>query len=351
MTILSHEPSFAATDLILDSRDVSFGFATTAARVIQRVGVMCDDDDDACSCKVIGGGIVTLIGIILICVLVPMHFSYIDVNHIGFQKSKSGTVNTDVTFGRGRYGWGVTKKAVQFDSTWQRVAYLESKRPAVFTDAGEILIGIVFYYHVTKEGMSTTYKKFGTNYPLTIEKQALDAIKNTATNFSITEYQTMREVIAQEFYVAVNRTLTTLADVSVPREGFFLDHIDLPERVLDKRLDLFATEQLQLTQQYELRNQQYRRETLENTTRIEQRQSIVRSQSHVDAQGLRQNAQGRATSLLQIEIGRQLQNMIASLGLGSNANATRRLVKFNQLLDTLRPFTVLDDVLPLETGL
>jgi len=288
-------------------------------------------------------GVVTFL---LIVILVPMHFSYVDINNLGLRKgTTSGEVDTDQAYSVGRYGWGVTKTAVNFRNTWKLVSFVGSNAPRVFTDAGEITVGVAFYYVITKEGLPMTFEAFAENYDPIIRKQAEDAIKNAAANFTTVQYQTQRANISTHMHAALRNTLESLVHVSVPFEGFSLREIVLPSRVLTKRLESFEQEQQQITQGFELRNQQYRLATAQNVSRIEREVDVVLSQSKVTAQGLRDAARNKARADKQSEAGVQLQAMINALNINASANATRKLVKYNSMLDFTRGVTLLDSVI------
>jgi hypothetical protein len=291
------------------------------------------------------GGCVSFIALLLIVILVPMHFSYVDINNLGLRKgTTSGEVDTDQAYEVGRYGWGVTKTAVNFANTWKLVSFTGSLAPRVFTDAGEITIGVAFYYVITKEGLPATFEAFAENYDPIIRKQALDVIKNSAANFTTTQYQSQRANISTLMHAALHETLNRLVHVNVPFEGFFLREIELPTRVLTKRLESFEQEQQQITQGFQLRNQQYRLATAQNVSRIDREVDVVLSQSQVTAQGLRDAARNKARADKQSEAGVQLQAMITALGISSSSNATRKLVKYNSMLDFTRGVTILDAV-------
>jgi hypothetical protein len=291
-------------------------------------------------------GVLTSIALLLIVILVPMHFSYVDINNLGLRKATtSGEVDTDQAYTTGRYGWGVTKTALNFENTWRRVSFSGSTATRVFTDAGEITIGVAFYYVLTKEGLPRTFEAFAKNYDAIIRKQALDAIKNTASNFTTIQYQSQRSNISRLMHGALNATLSSLVHVAVPYEGFYLSEIVLPTSVLTKRIESFEQEQQQVTQGFQLRNQQYRLATAQNVSRIDREVDVVRSQSTVTAQGLRDAARNRARADKQREAGVQLQAMVNALGINASSNATRKLVKYNAMLDFTRGVTILDSVI------
>ena len=280
--------------------------------------------------------------LIIIAVLISLHFSYVDLNHIGLKKDRTGgKVHTDEAYATGRYGWGIAKVAQNFESTWELVSFTGAKAPRVFTDAGEITIGVAFYYEITIEGLPTTFKAFSTRYAPIIESQALDSIKNAAANYTTAQWQTQRRQISAAIYAALRLKIETLVHVRLPPEGFFLFHVELPPRVLQKRLESFEQEQQVITQTYQLRNQQYRQETAQNVSIVERLTDVVRAQASVTAAALRDNARNIARGRTQTEAGAQLQAMVAGLNLGSDPEATLRLVQYNSMLDSTRASSTL----------
>lgn len=307
---------------------------------------MCDDDDNCCSPPVCIGGCIAFVGVLLICILVPMHFSYIDLNNIGFQKERtSGTVDTSKAYGTGRYGWGVTKTSTQFKSTWYSVRFTGRNRVVVFTDSGEITVGVSFYYVLTKDHLASVFDNFAKEYDNRIRTIALDNVKSAAANFTTTQYQEQRWNVTNGLYTTLAEALLRITNVTVPREGFFLEDIQLPTTVLNKRVDVFVNAQQQITQTFELRSQQERQATAQNVSRINQLTDVARSEADQIGAARRNTAKNQARSAIQSEVGAQLRNMVSSLGIAANANATRQLVRFNTLLDgrsTTR--TILDGV-------
>ena len=278
-------------------------------------------------------GVVGFIAVLLILILVPLHFSYIDRQKMGFKKNTvSNEVDTSRVYYSGTHAWGVGKKPVQFPTIWQFVAFRGSKALTFFTDAGEISVEVSFYYRMDPAKLSKLYLDFGLAYHNRIVSIAQAELRNAATNSTTRQYQEERGAVATTLYNALAVTLPAVAQVVVDRNFFFLEHIFLPQSVLTKRTQVFENTQLQITQDYNRTATQTRLSTRANETTILNQADIIRQNATVTANRLREAARADAFRVVQRESGTQLASMITQLGITSR-NMTDLAVKFNALLD------------------
>jgi regulator of protease activity HflC (stomatin/prohibitin superfamily) len=293
---------------------------------------MCVEDKRFCAMVV--GGIVGFITVLLILILVPLHFSYIDRQHIGFKKNTvTNNVDKGTVYNSGTHAWGVGKTAIQFPSMWQHVDFSGKSALSFFTDAGEIEVELSFYYRIQAERLAKLYSDFGLAYHNRIVSIAQAELRNAATNFTTRHYQEERMTVAQGLYDNLAATLPSKASVEVNRQFFFLEHIHLPQSVLNKRLQVFTNTQLQITQDYNRTASQSRLDTLANETVLSNSADIIRKNATESASRLRAAARAKAFALVQKESGEQLRSMRTLLNITA-PNVTDALVKFNKLLDT-----------------
>ena len=298
------------------------------------------DDESAKECLAIGGVVVVAVGLLLMLILVPLHFSYIERNHIGFKKNTAtNTVDRTQYHGPGRYAWGVGKVAVQFPTTWQKHRFTDL---TVFTDAGEIRITVTFMYRIQPQHLADMYNAFGSAYHSRIISIAQAELRNGASNFTTASYQNNRTGVTDGLFAALAQRLPSTAYVTVSRDRFYLEEIHLPETVQEKKTQIFLNDQLRITQLFNKTAAQTRLETLANVSRIRARARLVSTNASTFGNTLRENAASEAFRLVQQEVGLHLASIKTNLTLSSAA--TESLVKFNTLLDVNTSFTLLSGV-------
>jgi len=294
---------------------------------------MCDDD---CDWKIVVGVIVLAIGILLTLILVPLSFTYIPKNSIGFKRSTtSNTVDLGAVYGNGRYFWGLGYSSVTFPATLQRVALTRGDRLSVFTDSGQTLFfDTVFYYRLDPTQLGKMYTDFGSSYATRISAIARAALRNAATNNSVDSYISNRQNVSDSLYEALQSALTRQAYVILDPVGFSLQTFYLPSVTLVQKTNIFEINQLLITNQYRLIASQYRLETTQLVTSISNEATLVTQQAKQQASRILQDANSRAFQSVQSATGQQLALMITALGLSPTSNSTADLLKLNALLDS-----------------
>lgn len=279
------------------------------------------------------GCVLGFIAVLLILILVPLSFSYIERQHLGFKKnSVTNEVDTSTVYESGTHAWGVGKTSVQFPSTWRHVQFRGGSALSFFTDAGEIDVEVSFYYRIQKERLERLYKDFGLAYHNRVISIAQAELRNAATNFTTRQYQEERINVANGLYSALFAALPSQANVQVNRSFFFLERIILPRSVLTKRQQVFANTQLQITQNFNRTATQTRLDTRANETSIRNQAEVIKQNATVVASRLREAARAAAFRVVQREAGTQLASMRTALGI-TLSNSTDLMLKFNALLD------------------
>lgn len=304
---------------------------------------MCDDDCDI-DWRHIAIGVVCFIGVLLTLILVPLHFSYIERQHIGFKKnSVTNVVDQSQVYGSGTHSWGVGKSSVEFPAKWKYVDFRGAHRLSFFTDAGEITVGVSFYYRITRAMLPQLYNAYGLASHERVVAVAQSELRNAATNYTIREYQEQRTVVADGLYRALAAAVPTTAFVEVNRNFFFLEDISLPTTVLDKREQVFTNLQQQITQQFNRTATQTRLDTLANVSLLQNQAEIIKQNATVVSERLRAGARSLSFGVVQKEAGVQLKSMMSTLSV-TQSNVTTKLIQFNKLLDALNNLTLLSGV-------
>lgn len=302
-------------------------------------GINMDDDiRDKC---IVGGVGCVGIGLLLTLILVPLSFSYIDRNHLGFKKnSMTNSVDRTEAHGNGQYFWGLGKTSVQFPMTWQRVNFCCLK---VFTDAGEISLGATFSYRLTKESLPRLYEQFGLSYTERIPQIARAELRNAASNYTTADFTERRKEVAEGLYAGLAARLPATAFVEVSRDRFFLLTITIPPSIADKKSQVFINEQMRITQQFDRTAKQTRLVTQARLARLNSNADLIRSNATLFGGTMRSNAKSEGFGRIEQVTGTLLSSMATTLGI-SVAAAREGLIKFNMLLDSGVPFTLMSGV-------
>jgi hypothetical protein len=272
--------------------------------------------------------------VLLICICVPLHFSYVDRQHFAFKKNTlTNFVDTTEIFENGRYGWGTDQTSVQFPATYRLVEFSgNGSALTFFTDAGEISVGVAFMYRLGKANLAKLYKEYGLAYHDRVRSIAQSELRNTATNFTIRQYQEERWNVSIGMYNALAVALPALGYVDVEPGMFWLKEINLPATVSNKKLQVFQNEQLLITQLFEQTSRQYRIQSNQSIITVENAVAVEIMNATVVAEQQKAAAAATHFQLVQSELGVQLASMAAALGI-TNTNSTDTLLKYMSLLD------------------
>ena len=232
------------------------------------------------------------------------------------------------------------KTAVQFPTTWQHVRF---QNLTVFTDAGEISIAVSFMYRISNTTLRDMYDAFGQAYHERIVSIAQAELRNGASNFTTIQYQENRTGVSHGLYLALATRIPSTVFVEVSRDRFFLERIQLPQTVLQKKTQVFFNEQLRITQGHNKTAALTRLQTQANVSRLEAQAFFIQRNATGFGNTLRASAAANAYASIQNVSGALISDMKTTLGL-TTTNATEALVKFNSLLDTNSSYTLLSGV-------
>lgn len=184
----------------------------------------------------ISTGVIVFIGLLLMCILLPLSFSYIDYYDIAFKKN---TVTNDVienkVYGVGRYLWSPSHTPFKFSSVYQRISYRGSDL-LVFSKRGlEFQIEVDAYYKINQTNVIPIFKDFGQGYDERFRDAIKASIKNTAPLFTLEEYLTQREKITRVMHNDVNKNLHSL-HIHIEPYKFTVLRINFPDAIKNKSL-------------------------------------------------------------------------------------------------------------------
>ena len=296
-------------------------------------------------CLVVSGAVLSVICVLLILILVPLHFSYVERQEYALKRNTiTNEVERSPVYDTGRWAWGVSYSAVAFPSNKIRVEFLGKNALSVFTESGQVIfVEFVFYYRIRRDRLGALYEEFGRAYESRIVTFARAQLRNAAPNFVLEDYTTKRPEVARGYYNQMAPQLRDKAYVEVDEGSFFMQAISLPARTIRQKITIFETTQQLITQGYTLTANQTRLETSKNVTAVNNQAEIIRQ--NATAEALKQTTEAEADYFgkIQTEIGAQLAAMSTRLGI-ANQTTQGALIKFNQMLDRTAQSTILTGV-------
>jgi len=188
------------------------------------------------SCAVCSG----IIMLLLLVILLPMSFSYIEYWEYGLKQRKStGRVNTDKIYGKGRYFVGPDHKFLKYQADAHLVQFDDL---AVFSDGGadsvglSFLIDVDFTYFLNQTEIGQLHKELASNYKSIILSRTSEAIKNSATTVKFDDYFKDRKAVELQFRDAIEARWNTKPSLHAILDQFHLGRIKIPNTVAEKQL-------------------------------------------------------------------------------------------------------------------
>jgi hypothetical protein len=184
----------------------------------------------------------SIIGVLLIVILVPMTFSYVEYYEYGLdQRKTTGAVDTDEVYPPGRYNLGPDHRFIKYqgDAHYEVLDGL-----SVFSAGGsnesiglEFIIDIDFTFLLIEEEIGELHTQLASNYRNSIVSRAKDAIKNEAIYVTFTEYFQARKAVEERFRNAVQTRWQAIPSFHCTLDQFHLGRIQIPESVANKQLE------------------------------------------------------------------------------------------------------------------
>lgn len=242
-----------------------------------------------------------------------MTFSYLDYWEYGLKQRKTtGKVNTDKVYQRGRYALGPDYKFLKYQAD-AHLVHLEDV--GVFSDGGtdsvglSFLIDVDFTYFLKEEEIGNIHKDYAKTYETVIESRTNDAIKNSATGVSFTDYFEDRKGFEKRLRDAIQKRWDQKPQIYATLDQFHLGRIVIPDSVAEKQLS--AKIQIETNKKEEfLQQARIEREVtsvLVNTINLEKdkllretiaQASLVTANAIAEAEQIKSNAINNGTSAL-----------------------------------------------------
>ena len=183
------------------------------------------------------------IGLLLMVILLPLSFSYVEYHQYGLKQRKStGTVDVTKVYDSGRYAIGPDYKFL----TYQADAHvLDLGELSVFSASGgdnsiglEFVLDVHLTYTLQKDKIGEMHKAMATSYRTIIASRAKDAIKNRASiDISFTDFFENRENVESILRAAVITRWADAPALPAVLDQFHIGRIKIPENVARKQLE------------------------------------------------------------------------------------------------------------------
>jgi len=155
------------------------------------------------------GGVMIIVGagLLLLIVLLPMSFSYLDFYEYGFAKRRTtGSVDTSQVYECGRHLIGPDHEFKEFYAAAQFVHYAHIN---IYTsDNLEVSISVELQYFLIKEDLKLLHDNYDLKYQSVVTGNANDALRTAVTVFDTSEFISNRTVIQDELLRGVRERLS-----------------------------------------------------------------------------------------------------------------------------------------------
>lgn len=182
------------------------------------------------------------LSVLLILILVPISFSYVEFFEYGLKQRKStGTVDTGKIYGAGRYMLGPDYTFLKYRSDAHH-EHLEGlgvfSAGATNSSIGlEFRLDIDFTYQLRKKDVGQLHRELASSYAAVILSRAKDAIKNEAIFISFNEYFQKRREVEERLRVAVQKRWNANPPLHADLDQFHVGRIQIPDSVARKQLE------------------------------------------------------------------------------------------------------------------
>jgi len=290
-----------------------------------------------------------LIGAILLVILLPLSYTYINYDEMGFKKDTvSNTIYYDTVYTKGRYFWSPSFVAILFPTTAQYVNYEDNADGilSVFSDTGvEFHIGASFQYFLVKDGLKELYKLYGTNFHKQIVNIGRASMKNAASKMSIEDFLSKRDEVYDHMYEILRDDLNSICGkekcVDVPPYKFQLKEIKFPNQIEAKYLSIAVQLQNNVREQQIQRAIIIRKETDKLVSQYNANKTITLQLANAESNLAVQNAVAEAFRITQTAVGTGMQYIFYELNI-IDSQLKGEFMKLVSIIDGNNPRIISD---------
>jgi len=244
------------------------------------------------------------VGIMLILILVPLSFSYVDYYDYGLvQRKSTGSVDTNQVYTNGRYMLGPDRHFIKY----QADAHLESfEELSVFSaTTSNVSIGLAFQvdidytFFLKKDEIGLVHQELAADYRNVILSRAEEAIKNIAAEqVSFTEFFQERKKVEALFRSAVEKRWLSPPSLHCELDQFHLGRITIPESVATKQLESRVQNERNDMEQFLQKSQMEREKTTVEVNKIDLETDKELRTARAEASLVKKKAQAEAALII-----------------------------------------------------
>jgi len=277
------------------------------------------------------GGAVAL-ALLLLVIMLPLSYTYVEFNEVAFKKSTiDNRVDTTMSYGSGRYFWGLSTTAVRFPSVYQRIEMRDNDL-LIFSSAGsEFVIECDVYYRLALDRLPIIFEQVGLNYHERFSEAVRASIKNTAPEFTVDEYIRNRTGIADYMLLKLREDLAVLNQDIIPHK-FLLLSFEFPPELQHKFLDTAVQEQLNKKAQFQQEVDLIQKSTEQLLEAVRANRTIIFQNGTATTAVIIKNAQSEADQIRLEAVGQGIAQLFSALSI-TDPNDRKMLFDLLTVLD------------------
>ena len=271
---------------------------------------------------------VVITGLVLLIILLPLSFGYVEYYEYGLdQRKTTGSVDTTQVYARGRYLIGPDHRFIKYQAD---AHYELFDRLSVFSAGGsnesiglEFLVDVDFTFFLIQDEVGELHEELASNYREVITSRAKDGIKNEAVSVSFTEYFQNRKEVETRFRNAVQTRWNEAPSLHCTLDQFHLGRIRIPDSVYLKQLESRVQNERNDREEFLQQSQLEREQTLVqvNTINLETEKvlrtaraeaSLIRAVANAEAERIKAQANINSTAMLLDSSGIDTQDQITA---------------------------------------
>jgi len=275
-----------------------------------------------------GLGLATL----MVCIMVPLSFHYIQYNEYAFVRDKFGKTDTGEVITQGRYFYTLKYDVIRFPSTYTEVRFVGNDAQSVFTKEGyQILLSISFWYKIPPESLGNIYRKYSLNYKNSILNEAKLIIKNlagtanTGLNVEVERYITDRYNISQIIADVLSKQLYDEFGIDVPTKYVKLMYVSIPDSLLSQYSRTVEQIQRNQLEQNKQALELIKAETQTIVTNTKVQTDFILNSAKIDADRIVSNSKAFANNIITSQRGKGLKIIMDRLNITSQDDINRMI--------------------------
>lgn len=283
--------------------------------------------------RVVISSVLIFVTCLLLLILIPISFSYVEWDEWAFRKDVyNNKVHLSDVYTNGRYFWGIGKTKLTFSNLYHQE---EAEFSIAASNGQEFNLFIKYNWRPKKNELKNIYLKFGTTISQQVSNRANSAIKNVAPTFTINEYIQNRTTIPNTLYASLFAELSNIG-VDVPREGFHLHDVDIPDKVTEINLNTAVQSQTNILRYNEQLAVGVRAETERLDQEIRANTTFLNLQTDAQISRLVVDAKTESNRITAEADGNGIKDLFTSLNV-TDEETKKKFFQFFVLINAMNP--------------